>query len=329
MNATIRSVACSWAVLLGSAALLWAQQAQPTAQPQLDQSRAIQPGQPAQPRPGIPGQPGQPGQFGRQGGLHAQQLEPSIVTLLIIDNNKEIALGQLGHQTSQNEDVKHFCEMLIKDHSNFVEKLQERTAAGAGRQPGFGAAPAGQGLPAGAQTITQPAPPRTAGQPGAAASAQRDASGQPRSDATAAQERRERDAAQETRTATQERGQLGQRLTVARPMIPNQPGSELLQLHHELAEKCLETARKEAEKHAAEFDQHFLGAQIVAHKEMLDKLQVFENHVSPQTRQLLSDAQETTRKHLQEAMSLHEKVSKESREGGAASRRTESRQDRQ
>ena len=335
MNVSLRRAACSLAVLFGSAALLLAQQAAQPIQPRAGQQR-LQPGQ--------PGQTGQPGQFGRpgQGGAQAQQLEPSILTLLIIDNNKEIALGQLGQQTSQNEHIKHFCEMIVEDHSNFVQKLQERTAGGA-RAPGLG-------LGTGARERGAAAPPPrplspTAGtQPGAA---QRDAT-QPQRDATAQQERDQpaqeqtdvaatqdrnlRQQPQEGRTAQAQAGESGQRITVAKPVIGNQPGAALLQLHHELAEKCLESARQDAEKLGQEFDVHFMGAQIVAHKEMLDKLEVFQQHVSPDTKQLLADAQKTTQKHLEEAKSIHENLSKQGGREGAESRRgerTETRKERE
>jgi predicted outer membrane protein len=255
---------------------------------------------------------------------------------LIIDNNKEIALGQLGQQTSQNEQVKHFCEMLVKDHSNFVQKLQERSASGGRAPQRFGAS--GGADPFGGTAQKEGQPGAAATQPGRTAANQDRARTQPGQETRTAanqdpgqQDRGQREQGQETRTAAgQERGQTGQRITVARPNIPNQPGSELLQLHQELADKCLDSARRDAEKLGAEFDKHFLGAQIVAHKEMLDKLQVFGQHVSPQTQQLLAQAQETTRKHLEEAKNLHEQLSKE---GGSASergseRRTDSSKER-
>jgi predicted outer membrane protein len=332
MNRSLCRAACSCAVLFGCAALVLAQ-AQPT-QPRPAQPRPGQTIQPAQPGQVIqPGQPGQPGQIGRPG-LQGQQLEPSILTLLIIDNNKEIALAKLGQQTSRNEEVKQFCEMIEKDHANFVQKLQERSGPGGRQTQRFGAATgADQGFGAAGRTAaTQPRDAAT--QPDRAQPGQPAQPAQPgQEQRTAATQDRDRPAAgQELRTgADQDRGQIGQRITVARPMIPNQPGSELLQLHQELAEKCLDSARREAEKAGADFDNHFVGAQIVAHKEMLDKLQVFEQHVSPQNRQLLAQAQETTRKHLDHAKQIHEQISKEGGAGSerASERRTESRKDRQ
>jgi predicted outer membrane protein len=325
-------------VLFGCAALVLAQ-AQPT-QPRAVQPRVGQTVQPAQPgqviqpaQPGQfrqPGQPGQqPGQIGRPG-LQAQQLEPSIVTLLIIDNNKEIALAQLGQQTSKNDEVKQFCEMIEKDHSSFVQKLQERSGP-AGRQPQrVGAATeADQGFGAAGRTATTQ-PLDTATQPGRALPGQ---PGQPGQEArtAATQDRDQTGAGQALRTAIQDRARSGLRIIVAKPAIGNQPGSELLQLHHEVAEKCLESARQEAQKLGEDFDKHFVGAQIIAHKGMLDKLQVFEQHVSPQTRQLLAQAQETTRKHLDHAKQLHEQLSKEGGAAGerASERKTESSKDRE
>jgi hypothetical protein len=207
--------------------------------------------------------------------------------------------------------------MIERDHSNFVQKLQERSGA-SGRQPQrFGAA-TGPGQDLSATTRSGAAQPGAAQPRDAATPPGRTQPGQLDQPArtVTTQDRDQTAAGQALRSALgQERGQ---RITVARPAIGNQPGSEILQLHHEVAEKCLESARQEAQKLGAEFDKHFLGAQIVAHKGMLDKLQVFGQHVSPQTQQLLTQAQETTRKHLEHAKQLHEQLSKE---GGAAGAR--------
>jgi predicted outer membrane protein len=261
-------------------------------------------------------------------------LEPSIVTLLIIDNNKEIALGQLGQQMSQNDKVKQFCEMIAKDHANFVDKLQEQTA-GSGRTPALGIG-AGAARDRGAAALPpRPSSPTASTQPGAT---QRDTA-QPGREATAQRNPNQPGQRPEAATAQgrnqDQQGESGQRITVAKPVIGNQPGAELLQLHHEIAEACLDSARRNAERLGQEFDTQFMGAQIVAHQEMLDKLRVFEQHVSPQTKQLLAQAQKTTQQHLQEAKSIHESLSKESGQSGqrqeqkTRSSRTETRTERE
>jgi predicted outer membrane protein len=322
MSMLLRRAACSLVVLFGSATLLFAQAA--PAQPRTGQPRA---------QPTQRSQPGQPGQFGQpaRGGAQTQQLEPSIVTLLIIENNKEIALGQLGKQTSENEHVKHFCEMIIKDHSNFVQKLQERSAAGS-RSPGIGAAnTSGQGT----GLATQPPRPGspTAAQPRPGAAQPRETTAQPGREATARQDRSERSSEESRTAADQDRTQGEQRITVAKPVIGNQPGSQLLQLHQEIAEQCLEQARRDADKlKGEEFDNEFIGGQIVAHKAMIDKLQVFERHVSPELKQLLADAQQTTKQHLEEAQSIHQQLGKQAiREGagGTSRRATEAKTERE
>jgi predicted outer membrane protein len=328
MKLSIRSTVCSFVMLLGSVAFLMAQQPQPAAQPRTAQPR-VQPGQPAQPGQFSrqPGQQLQPRQQ-LQPGAQAQQLEPSIVTLLIIDNNKEIALGQLAEKTSQNDDVKHFAQMITKDHSDFVQKLEERAG---GRGQRLGSATGGQSTTAGAQPIRSAA--------GAAAQALRTGAAQARDavqaarrEATGQQDRSERDQAQESRTAQDENQQRSQqRTTVAKPVIGNQPGAQLLQLHQEIADKCLDSARKDADKLSAEeFDKHFIGGQIVAHKAMLDKLQVFEQHVNQDTAQLLADAQDATKKHLDEAMKIMDNLHKQgSRETGASRPRSTQRENRE
>jgi predicted outer membrane protein len=328
MSVSLSRITCSLALLLSSAGLVMAQQAAQPAQPRQGQIRA-QPGQ-----PGLPGQPGQPAQFGQQrpGRAGAQQLEPSIVTLLIIDNNKEIALGQLGQQKSQNERVKQFCEMIVKDHSKFVEDLQEQMAGG-GRRPGLGAETGADRDRGAATAPPKPLSPTASTQPDAA---QRDAA-QPGRERTA-QNRNQPDQATEATATAQEKdlgrqqAESGQGITVAKPVIGNQPGAELLQLCHEVAEACLDSARRDAERLGDKFDTHFMGAQIVAHKEMLDKLRVFQQHVSPQTKQLLAQAQKTTQQHLEEAQSIHESLSKQSGQGqeqNTKAKRSETRQERE
>lgn len=287
MNVTIRRGVYSVMLLLGSAAFVFAQ---------------AQPGQPrtAQPR----GQTRPAGQPAAQ----AQQLEPSILTLLIIDNNKEVALGQLGQQTSQNEQVKEFCQMIIKDHSEFVQKLQEKSESG-GRSPGLGF---GVGRPQG-ETATRPL-----ARPGNLAASKTAPGAQPSERTTTTRTETTTDATgreptTEARTAENRdrSSSTAQQITVAKPVIGNQPGAQILQLHHEVAEACLKSARDEAQKHrGAEFDKHFMAAQVVAHQGMLDKLQVFERHVSPETAQLLSGAQEKTKQHLEHAKSICESLAK-------------------
>ena len=40
-------------------------------------------------------------------------------------NLAEVELGNLGNQRSQNQDVKAFCDMLIKDHTDSKNRLKD------------------------------------------------------------------------------------------------------------------------------------------------------------------------------------------------------------
>jgi len=125
---------------------------QPTAPgaPAIPRAEAAAPGQPGTlPAPNQPGQrvqqqPGQaqPGQViqgqpnqnsattvtankpvtGDQANQHASQQAASF---LAICNHKEVKLAELAKNKSENKDVQHFAEMLIKDHSEALGKLSQ------------------------------------------------------------------------------------------------------------------------------------------------------------------------------------------------------------
>jgi predicted outer membrane protein len=73
---------------------------------------------------------------------------------LILGNEAEVELGKLAQQKSKNDQVREFAAMMIKDHSEFITKLQKFAGRGAasgaprangevqGAAPREGAAPA-------------------------------------------------------------------------------------------------------------------------------------------------------------------------------------------
>ncbi len=79
-------------------------------------------------------------------------------------------------------------------------------------------------------------------------------------------------------------------------------GVDFIQLHREIANECLASAKKRlSEKNDKEVDQCFIGTQIAAHMAMLDKLTVMQRHTSGELKELLVDASETTQHHLDKA----------------------------
>ncbi len=267
MSSPIRSIALSCMALVLGVAVATAQQ--PIRREAVRQ--AVPPGERVQRQPGQIGQPAQidqqrqfgqqgqqirqPGQPGRLGqpGQPAQrgQWDPQLITLLIIDNNKEIALGQLVERNTKNEQIREFCQMIQKDHGNFVQKLQELAATSGTR---------------GARLDSQQSD--VAGQPGRAGIAERadraaERAGQPAERAGQATDtviRRDRDLADRqdqdrprsdrdrNLADTREGAESGTRLTVAKPVIPSGPGSDLLLFWQEVAEECVNSARKDAQE---------------------------------------------------------------------------------
>lgn len=272
MTVSLRRGVMSLMVLLCGSALLLAQQAE---RPRDQGAQGRQAGQ-AQSRT----------QSGRVGAAQTNpQAEQSLVTLLIIGNNKEVALGKLGEQHLKgHREIQEFCQMVQKDHQNFIQQLQEASATSGSRTGARGAA-------GGGVATLDPAQPTTR---------------EPAGSETAATRPQNRQAQQGQSAGRQQAGQSGARITVAKPVIPNTPGSELLQFHQDVAEERLNSTRKHAEQmDENDFALQFMGAQVVAHQEMIDKLEVAKRSASPQLAQVLEKGQETAKEHLEHALKIH------------------------
>jgi predicted outer membrane protein len=97
---------------------------------------------------------------------------------------------------------------------------------------------------------------------------------------------------------------------------------QVLQLQEQIESKVVETLKKGLQdKQGSQFDQTFMGLQLLAHMRMLDTLDVMQQHASGQLRQTLQDAQQATQQHLQMAEQL-----KKTLETSVASERTPQRQ---
>jgi len=92
----------------------------------------------------------------------------------------------------------------------------------------------------------------------------------------------------------------------------NAEGSRLdfVALHRELAENCIrQTKDAWSKKDGNKFDECFIGAQIVKHAEMKNKLTVFERHTSGELRDVFMAGRETTEKHMKRAEEIMKKLS--------------------
>jgi predicted outer membrane protein len=55
----------------------------------------------------------------------ANSADSQLAGCLIVDNQGEIALGQLAEQKTKNNEVKQFAQMMVKDHTDFMQKLEK------------------------------------------------------------------------------------------------------------------------------------------------------------------------------------------------------------
>lgn len=62
----------------------------------------------------------------------ANSADSQLAACLIVDNQGEIALGKLAEQKSKDNDVKQFAQQMVKEHTDFMQKL-ERFAAEQGQ----------------------------------------------------------------------------------------------------------------------------------------------------------------------------------------------------
>ncbi len=75
--------------------------------------------------------PNQPGQAtptggayaGAQGAAASAQLAQAIATCLALGNHEEVALAKFAQGRAENDKVKQFAEMMIRDHQAALEKL--------------------------------------------------------------------------------------------------------------------------------------------------------------------------------------------------------------
>ena len=89
-----------------------------------------------------------------------------------------------------------------------------------------------------------------------------------------------------------------------------------VQIHKELADKCLTSTKKELGSYEGDdFDKAYMGQQIVAHMEMIDKLTVLRNHASSQLQQEIDKSIEMGERHLAEAREIMNKEKDQGSEG--------------
>jgi predicted outer membrane protein len=228
----------------------------------------------------------QPAQPGDRAQARRGALDHYAASCAVTENENEVRIAQIAQKKAQNPEVKSFAEMLVKDHSAFLEKVRPFDTGAKGTRPIIG-------------NLRKSLEER------------RGAVGEERKTTRITNEGRpadERDGQEVVRDGAQPAARDGQPQMAHGQFIPVRT---LIQVKDEIAQKCLASVQKELQaKQGDEFDRCFIGMQIAAHQHMVDTLSVVQNHVSPELQQVFNEGVETSQRHLTEAKKLMETLEK-------------------
>jgi predicted outer membrane protein len=222
----------------------------------------------------------QRGAYHRGGGAIGDE---ALAQCLAIDNAVEVQLSEYASQRLQNEQAKQFAQQMVRDHRQMLEKLNQ-----------FGADQLKLNLGSAARGDVSV----RVGQEGqTGTTVQVDRPG-------------ERDDARQTdRQPGQTDRQIGQADRQPAGQLARTQGqagmNPFISIKQEIAQECVRSAQEElATKSGAELDKCFMTAQVFGHQHMLDSLTVMERHASPQLKDTLTQAAQTTRQHLEHAKQI-------------------------
>ena len=199
--------------------------------------------------------------------------DADLAACLIVDNNKAVALARLAQQKSQHGQVQQFAEQVIKDHQEFIQKLQQIATVGGYSEQQLSvdrsSGPADQRLDS----------TRSAGS---------------KTDEVLSQ-------SNEGNGPTERRAARGGELDA-----DNAAGLvDFISLKREVAETCVQSVRQELDQvDEAEFDVHYMASQDIAHKAMMGTLEVFARHASDELRQILEEGHQIAQAHYEQAKQI-------------------------
>ncbi|HZL87101.1 MAG TPA: hypothetical protein VFB96_01885 [Pirellulaceae bacterium] len=241
----------------------------------------------------------------------AAQGDQQIAALIYGCCRNHIEIATFAQDRLENPEAKQFAEKMVNDHTPGCDKMKELAgnlvSARAGdeieRAPAPGAAPAPR-RPAGARP-----------EGGARVEPPADTPAEERREAR--EERRE-----ERREAVREAAKGGLEVEVQpgeRPGFAVRTGAggalNWVAIHQQLADQCLSTVKKElGSKKGTEFDQCYMGHEVMTHLITIDQLTVLKNHASPTLRADLDKSIQMAQGHLREAKQIMEQLKGEGSE---------------
>ncbi|RIK88573.1 MAG: hypothetical protein DCC67_00550 [Planctomycetota bacterium] len=210
-------------------------------------------------------------------------LQQHIAVALLLGNQEEIALSQLGLQRSQNEQVKQFAQTMIEQHQQAVSKIEQAAPHLASLNLQLTA----QGAETG----------------GAARSARSESAGNPPLTTRSADT--ESPAGERTASAAAAGNQRSGTASAGQ----NDPTQQMAQYMRDVKQQCLAMTTQElSKKQGAEFDKCFMGAQMFLHTGMLAHLKAAEGRVSNEMQPIVQQGTQMTEHHLAQARTILEQL---------------------
>jgi hypothetical protein len=205
----------------------------------------------------------------------------------------EIAIATFAQDKLQTQAAKQFAAKMIEEHQAGCEKVAQ--IAGHLVDHSDHAAPGGDRPGADRPGADRPARPETRGE------------GEDDADAPRAGVRVNEEGVEVRAPGARPGARPGADIEVH--AAGGAGGVNWIAIHKELGQRCLESTKKELSKHQGmDFDQAFMGQQLLAHMEMVDKLSVFKNHASPKLRQVIESELQMATNHLNEARQIMEQM---------------------
>lgn len=238
---------------------------------------------------------GQPNQ--KQGAVPLTQV---IVQKLQKANDAEIELANLALQRSDNEQLKQFAQMLVKEHQACNQKLRESSGLNIGNNRSSDV------------RQSQTTPDTRENTPNAR-DENRVAQNTPRTDtgAKAGENTEQKNAARGE--GRREGAEAGNR----NAMVPGQ----LVQIMDQACDTSLNMTKEMLQKYEGQdFAMAFLGQQCVAHMMMLAELQAIQSHGPEELKSLAGEAAEKVQTHLDKAKQLAKQLEDDRATTRAASR---------
>ena len=252
-----------------------------------------------------------PPQAGRQGQGQGQLGDAGLVRWLSANNESEIRISEVAQQKAQNEQVKQFAQMLVDEHTKLGEKLQQ--AAGQGGQGGQGLR-RGQGRTIEESSGIEERTPNRRNARETDANENRPNTDNANDDNNVSflqEDDQDNRRLQDRLRNADQQNDAAQRGAAAGGMRGGANAG--VALHEQIKQACTQAFIQELQsKNGAEFDKCYMGQQILAHQDTLATLKVISQQASsPELKQTLQGAQQSTQQHLQKAKDVMKQLENE------------------